>query len=143
MFWLSTVRADGRPHVTPLPAMWLDRVLHFCTGPDEQKTRNLESDPRCVLTTGSNEFRSGLDVVLEGRAELVSDEPRLRTLAEMWKSKLDWVFDVVDGAFRDPAGPRDDGDPDSRATALVFGVVPSKVIAFGKGEPYSQTRYRF
>lgn len=142
MFWLSTVRADGRPHVTPLPAMWLDGVLHFCTGPDEQKTRNLESDPRCVLTTGSNEFRSGLDVVLEGRAELVSDEPQLRTLAAMWKSKLDWVFDVVDGAFRDPAGPRDDGDPDNRATALVFGVVPSKVIAFGKGEPYSQTRYR-
>lgn len=29
MFWLSTVRRDGRPHVAPLPAMWLDgrRVL--------------------------------------------------------------------------------------------------------------------
>ena len=24
MFWLSTVRRDGRPHVTPLPAIWLD-----------------------------------------------------------------------------------------------------------------------
>jgi Pyridoxamine 5'-phosphate oxidase len=24
IFWPSTVRADGRPHVTPLPAMWLD-----------------------------------------------------------------------------------------------------------------------
>ena len=22
MFWLSTVRRDGRPHVTPLPAIW-------------------------------------------------------------------------------------------------------------------------
>jgi hypothetical protein len=25
----------------------------------------------------------------------------------------------------------------------VFGVTPDKVLAFGKGEPFSQTRYRF
>ncbi|WP_281180785.1 hypothetical protein [Nocardia lijiangensis] len=24
-----------------------------------------------------------------------------------------------------------------------FGVAPDKVLAFGKGEPFSQTRYRF
>lgn len=35
MFWLSTVRRDGRPHVTPLPAMWLEGVLHFCSGAAE------------------------------------------------------------------------------------------------------------
>src|SRR5207248_5497593 len=27
MFWLSTVRRDGRPHVTPLPAIWVDGAL--------------------------------------------------------------------------------------------------------------------
>ncbi|HEY8115495.1 MAG TPA: pyridoxamine 5'-phosphate oxidase family protein, partial [Actinomycetota bacterium] len=32
VFWLSTVRADGRPHVTPLVAVWLDGALYFCTG---------------------------------------------------------------------------------------------------------------
>ena len=68
MFWLSTVRRDGRPHVTPLPAIWLDGTLHFCAGSHEQKTRNLESDPRCILTTGTNQLRSGLDVVVEGTA---------------------------------------------------------------------------
>lgn len=31
--WLSSVRPDGRPHVTPLIAVWLDGALHFCTGP--------------------------------------------------------------------------------------------------------------
>ena len=35
--WLTTVRADGRPHVTPLVAVWLDGAVHFCTGPQEQK----------------------------------------------------------------------------------------------------------
>ena len=33
VYWLSTVRADGRPHVTPLIAVWQDQALYFCTGP--------------------------------------------------------------------------------------------------------------
>jgi Pyridoxamine 5'-phosphate oxidase len=39
MFWLSTVRPDGRPHVAPLPAMWLDGRVHFCTGADQRKAK--------------------------------------------------------------------------------------------------------
>jgi general stress protein 26 len=133
MFWLSTVRGDGRPHVTPLPAIWLDGALHICTGAGEQKAKNLESDPRCILTTGTNQFRSGLDVVVEGTAARVTDAEQLQRLAAMWRSKLDWPFEVADGAFRDAEGHR----------ALVFGIAPTKVLSFGKGEPYSQTRYRF
>jgi hypothetical protein len=30
IFWLSTVRGNGRPHVTPIPAIWLDGTLYFC-----------------------------------------------------------------------------------------------------------------
>jgi general stress protein 26 len=133
MFWLSTVRRDGRPHVTPLPAIWLDGAVHFCTGSAEQKTKNLESNPRCILTTGTNQLRSGLDVVVEGTAARVTDTAQLERLVAMWKSKLDWDFEVGDGAFRDTEGHR----------ALVFGVAPTKVLSFGKGEPYSQTSYRF
>ena len=143
IFWLSTVRADGQPHVTPLPAMWLDGALHFCTGPAEQKTRNLEANPRCALTTGCNQFRAGLDVVVEGRAARVRDEGLLRRLAAMWKSKLDWPFEVVDGAFRDPATDPAVEGAEGRGSAYVFAVAPTKVLAFGKGEPFSQTRYRF
>lgn len=134
MFWLSTVRGDGRPHVAPLPAMWLDGRLHFCTGAHEQKARNLESNPRCVLTTGSNSFREGLDVIVEGTATQVGDEAVLTRLARMWRDKLDWPFEVADGRFRDP------GSDDHRAP--VFGVTPAKVLAFSKN-PYSQTRYTF
>lgn len=79
MFWLSTVRRDGRPHVTPLPAMWHAGALHFCTGAGEQKAKNLESNPRCILTTGTNQFRSGLDVVVEGDAVRVTDDGKLRS----------------------------------------------------------------
>jgi general stress protein 26 len=132
MFWLSTVRRDGRPHVTPLPAVWLDGTLHFCTGSHEQKAKNLESNPRCVLAAGTNQFRSGLDVVVEGLAVRVTDPAQLQRLAALWRSKLDWDFEVTDGGFRDPAG----------RLGLVFGLTPAKALAFGK-KPYSQTRYRF
>jgi len=63
LFWITTVRADGRPHVTPLVAVWLDDSLHFCTGADEQKAVNLETNPEVVLTTGCNGWQEGLDVV--------------------------------------------------------------------------------
>jgi general stress protein 26 len=132
MFWLSTVRRDGRPHVTPLPAIWLGGTLYFCTGSLEQKTANLRASPGCVLTTGSSDLRSGLDVVVEGTAVRMSDVPRLRELAAIWKSKLDWDYEVTDDGFRDGAG----------RTGLVFGVTPAKILAFGKA-PYTQTRYRF
>ena len=32
VYWLSTVRPDGRPHVTPLIAVWLQDAFYFCTG---------------------------------------------------------------------------------------------------------------
>jgi hypothetical protein len=50
IFWISTVRADGRPHVVPLPVMWLDGALHFSTDLDEQKGRNLLRNANCILT---------------------------------------------------------------------------------------------
>jgi general stress protein 26 len=132
MFWLSTVRRDGRPHVTPLPAIWLEGALHICVGRHEQKAKNLARDSRCVLTTGTNKLRSGLDVVVEGTAVRVTDRSRLFRLAELWRSKLDWPFEVGDGVFRDPGGRE----------GLVFRLAPAKVLAFGKA-PFTQTRYRF
>ena len=34
--WVTTVRADGRPHVTPLVAVWLDDAVHFTTLPSRR-----------------------------------------------------------------------------------------------------------
>src|SRR6202453_5171462 len=68
LFWISTVRADGRPHVTPLVAVWADSVLYFCTGGAEQKAVNLNANPHVVLTTGCNGWEAGLDVMVEGDA---------------------------------------------------------------------------
>jgi hypothetical protein len=134
LFWISTVRPDGRPHVAPLPAVWLDETVHFCTGAEEQKAVNLARNPRCALTTGNNEWRFGLDVVVEGLAVQVTDERRLQRLADAWATKYhgDWRFEVVDNGFGHEDGGR----------ALVFEVDVDKVLAFAKGS-FAQTRYRF
>jgi hypothetical protein len=133
LFWISTVRSDGRPHVTPLPVVWQDAAAYFCTGAGEQKGVNLARDANCALTTGNPMWKSGLDIVIEGKAQRVTDEARLRDLARAWESKYqgDWHFDVANGAFQHEGGE-----------ALVFQVVPTKILAFAKGE-FAQTRYRF
>src|SRR4051812_24993810 len=41
IYWLATVRPDGRPHLTPLIAVWLDGRLYFSTGDEERKAKNL------------------------------------------------------------------------------------------------------
>lgn len=134
LFWISTVRADGRPHVTPLVAVWLDGALCFSTGPGEQKAHNLAANPEVVLTTGCNDWRSGVDVVVEGRAVRVTDAARLQRLAEAWAEK--W-----DGRWRYEVGAHGFGLTGDDAVA-VYAVSPTKVLAFGKGT-FSHTRHRF
>ncbi|MFJ4962316.1 Pyridoxamine 5'-phosphate oxidase [Streptomyces sp. ADI96-02] len=136
LYWLSTVRPDGRPHVTPLIGVWSHGALHFSTGPEERKAHNLRANPEAVLTTGANTLDAGLDVVVEGRAERVTEHGRLTGLAREWEAKYggDWRFGVEDGAFTHSRGT---------GRALVFAVSPRTVFGFGKGEPFSQTRYRF
>ena len=134
IYWLTTVREDGRPHVTPLIAVWYDGALHFATGDGEQKFRNLTANPRVVLTTGSNALKAGLDVVAEGEAVRVREQKRLEALADAWVEKYseEWRFEVRDGDFRLADGGR----------AAVFGVAPTKVLAFRKEGTYAQTTWR-
>jgi general stress protein 26 len=133
LFWITTVRADGRPHVTPLVAVWLDGAIHFSTGATEQKAINLRGNPHVILTTGCNQWDRGLDVVVEGDAVQVTDDAVLERLAEAWTTKWDgrWQFEARSGAFHHEVGE-----------ALVFSVMPTSVLAFGKGN-FSHTRHRF
>ena len=132
VYWLTTVRPDGRPHVTSLFAVWLDDAFYFCTGDSERKAKNLARSAHCVITTGCH-VDEGLDVVIEGDAVRVGEEARLRRLAEEWKTKYDWSWKVRGAAFR--------GDDGKMAT--VYEVVPSTAFGFAKGSAPGQTRWRF
>lgn len=136
VFWLSTVRPDGRPHVTPLLAVWSDDALYFCTSPPERKAKNLDHNPHCVLTTGRNSL-DGLDVVVEGEAREVTDQAQLDRVADAYAAKYPSDFTEPDGTWFGLDAAIRAGD------SLVYRVSPSKAFAFGKGSSFSQTRYRF
>ncbi|HZR53536.1 MAG TPA: pyridoxamine 5'-phosphate oxidase family protein [Streptosporangiaceae bacterium] len=134
LFWICTVRADGRPHLTPLVAVWLDETLYFCTGENEQKYVNMSSNTNVLLLTGCNTWDRGLDVAVEGKAVRVTDEELLERLAVAWLEKWDgrWQWSVADGVFHHPGG----------FPVPVFAVEQAKVLAFGKGT-FTVTRHVF
>ena len=133
LYWLTTVRGDGRPHITPLVGLWADDGFVFCTGPQEQKAHNLGHSTAVAVTTGVNTWKDGLDVVVEGTAQRVTGKPTLTPLADAYRSKYhgEWDFEAGDEGF---------GHDDN--LAYVFRVPPAKVLAFAKS-PHGQTTFRF
>jgi general stress protein 26 len=141
LYWLTTVRKDGRPHTTPLVGAWLDgqegQAFVFCTGPEEQKAQNLGHSTAVTVTTGTNTWNDGLDVVIEGDAERVTGLDTLTRLADVICEKYrgEWDFAPHDDGF----GHSDEGGDNH--IAHVFRVPPAKVLAFAKS-PHGQTRFR-
>jgi nitroimidazol reductase NimA-like FMN-containing flavoprotein (pyridoxamine 5'-phosphate oxidase superfamily) len=140
VFWVSTVRPEGRPHVVPLIAVWLDGALYFITGEGERKAKNLAKNAQVVITTGCNALSEGLDIVLEGEAVVVSEDAKLRRIADAYAAKYG-------EGWRLPIGAPEAG-------ILAVEVTPTKAFGFGRNEArpswgpppaggFSQTRWRF
>ena len=136
LYWLTTVRADGRPHVTPLIGLLADGAVHFSTGIGEQKARNLAHSNRVALTTGTNTWARGLDVIVEG---LRRPGRGRRGRCAPWPTAMSRSTARCGGS-RSPtahSATATGSDP-----AHVFRIKPSKVMAFAK-DPHAQTTYRF
>jgi general stress protein 26 len=134
LFWLSTVRKDGRPHVTPLVAVWTDGALHFTTGSNEQKSANLRENSHVILTTGRNDWQDGIDIVLEGEAREGTEQRVLEDVSQAFRAKWDgrWEYVARDGKFFHPDG----------FEVQLFSVAPTKVLAFAK-RPFGHTVHKF
>jgi nitroimidazol reductase NimA-like FMN-containing flavoprotein (pyridoxamine 5'-phosphate oxidase superfamily) len=134
VYWLATVRPEGRPHVAPLLAVWVDGALYFSTGETERKAQNLAQNAQVVITTGCQALTDEVDVVVEGEAMLVHDDAKLRRVGDAYAAKYGeaWRLPAIDGV-------------------VVFEVTPTKVFGFGRGDAkgpppdggFNQTRWRF
>jgi hypothetical protein len=135
-YFLTTVRPDGRPHVTTIAAVWLDDALHFATGVSERKARNLAENQHVVISSGSSAFE-GLDVVLEGHAVRVTDPATLQRLADAYPPKYGdvFMFEVRDGVLWG-------GGTDDDTEGVAFAIEPTTGFGFGKS-PFSQTKWTF
>lgn len=124
-YWVATAWPDGRPHIMPVWAAWLDDALWFSSSVRSRKARNLRNDPRCALTTDDAEH----PVVMEGVAELVTDLDRIGAFlaASNAKYQVEYGIDFLDPAIN-----------------ATFRVAP--VWAFALDEEHftrSPTRWRF
>ncbi|MFI9151416.1 PPOX class F420-dependent oxidoreductase [Streptomyces sp. NPDC053367] len=80
---LSTVRADGSPHVAPVWFLLDGEDIVFTTGKDTVKGRNLRRDGRVALCVDDD--RPPFDfVVVQGRARVSEDQAELRH----WATRL-------------------------------------------------------
>src|SRR6185437_6877631 len=90
--WLTTIGADGRPHVRPLGALWLEGTFFFNTGAGTRKARDLAHNPNCVLTVATHEF----DLVFEGTATIVTDPAKAERVAAAYRAQ-GWEATVAAG----------------------------------------------
>jgi hypothetical protein len=79
-FWLTTLNADGGPHVTSVGALWHAGSYWFQTGERTRKARNVARDPRCTISVATK----GFDVMVSGEAHRVTDEPTVAEIAALW-----------------------------------------------------------
>jgi hypothetical protein len=145
--WLATVSPDGRPHVRPILGLWLDRAFYFITAETTRKGRNLAADPRCVIAASSAALPA-VDVIVEGDAFKVTDQAKVRRVADAYASRLHWPLEVRGGAVLGPNAPTAGPPP-----YAVFELTPRTVFGLpgiargeegeGQAASFSPTRWRF
>ncbi|HJT00706.1 MAG TPA: pyridoxamine 5'-phosphate oxidase family protein [Terriglobales bacterium] len=85
-FWVASTRPDGRPHVMPVWAVWMEDALYFSTGAKSRKARNLRANPACVVCA---EHARG-QIVIEGTAKRLSDSKLWKRFARVYEKKYDF-----------------------------------------------------
>jgi Pyridoxamine 5'-phosphate oxidase len=130
--WLTTINADGSPHVRPFGLGGVDGTWYLVSGPGTQKSRNLARDPRCTVSIATQAF----DLVIEGRAERVTDAAELSTVVQAFNAE-GWPARVEGDAFTAEYSAPSAGPP----PWYVYRVVPSTVHAFGTTEPGGAARF--
>jgi hypothetical protein len=132
--FLGTVRPDGRPHAAGVGATWFDDDMYFVTGQETQKGRNLAANPACTLSLPLSE----MDVVLEGEAQIVTDNAVLEPLAALY-NEGGWPARVEDGAFVAPYSAPSAGPPPWH----VWRMTVHTAYAVAAVEPHGAMRWRF
>jgi hypothetical protein len=136
-FWLTTLNADGSPHVTSVGALWHASSCWFQTGELTRKARNLAHDPRCTISVATKRF----DVTAAGEARRVTDPEVVAEIAALWAqsgwpAQLDDSGTGITAPFNAPAlGP---------PPWFVYEVKPDTATAVGTTEAMpGSTRWRF
>lgn len=134
--WLTTINADGSPHVTGVGAVWVDDAFWFQTGELTRKGRNVARDPRCALSLSTSAF----DLVVEGDAVKVTDPVAVAALArrwaaEGWPCRVDESGTALTAEYSAPSA--------GRPPWSVYRLLARSATALATVEPGGATSWRF
>jgi hypothetical protein len=132
--FLGTVGADGRPHAAGIGLAWFDGDLYLTSGPGTRKSRDLAAQPACTLSIRVE----GIDLVLEGEARRVSDQPTLEQVAGLFREG-GWPAEVEGDALTAPYSAPSAGPPPWQLYRFSFHTV----VGVATAEPYGATRWQF
>ena len=80
VYWVASVRPDGRPHVVPRDGLWLDHTWYYGGSPKTVHNNNIEKNPEVAVHIGDGMKA----IIVEGRSEFVrTDRSTGAKLAEM------------------------------------------------------------
>ncbi len=135
-FFLGTAQPNGRPHAAGVGALWYDGDLYFTSGPATRKSRNLAANPACTISVSLK----GIDLVLEGQAQRITEKPTLEALAKLYRNAgSGWPVEVKDDVFTAPFSAPSAGKPPWYVYRLIFDTV----VGVATAEPNGATRWRF
>jgi PPOX class probable F420-dependent enzyme len=107
--WLSTIRADCRPHLVPIWFVWHAGRVWISTPRGTQKHVNILRNPQvCVALEDGNS-----PVIFEGTAQEDNDPATRAALNPVFISKYDW--DMVN---------------DRDADYLLIAITPTKMLTW-------------
>ncbi|MFI5890757.1 pyridoxamine 5'-phosphate oxidase family protein [Actinoplanes sp. NPDC051513] len=133
-YFLGTCRADGTPHSAGIGPQWLDGLLYFTSNPTTRKSRDLAVNPRCTISARL----PGIDLVLDGSAERMTDAGTLERLAQGYRDG-GWPAQVEGDALTAPYSAPSAGPPPWQVFRFTF----HQVVGVATEEPYGATRWRF
>ncbi|GAB4449720.1 MAG: pyridoxamine 5'-phosphate oxidase family protein [Chloroflexi bacterium OHK40] len=96
IFWLGTVRPDGRPHATPIWGAWVGDTYYWDGSPDTRWARNLAANPAIVVHVE----REGLAIMVEGDVQFGDvDAPTLDSIAASYSARYPYRPDHTEGWY--------------------------------------------
>jgi hypothetical protein len=132
--WLATTNPEGRPHLTGVGALWHDGRFYIVSGPTTRKSRNLADRPSCSISVSL----ASIDLVIEGSARRVTDDPTLQRLAQRYRDQ-GWEPTVDGDAFTAPYNAPSAGPP----PWYLYEIIPTVAYGVATKEPFGATRWRF
>ena len=124
VYWLTTVRPDGAPHVRPVDGTWVDNALFVGGSSQAGWIRNLAHDAR--TTVSLPDVRAV--VIVEGEARQVVPDARLAERLAAAARKYESMYG--------PASPSDYVDKP------IWAVVPKHAMGWERF-PTDATRWEF